>query len=108
MPKNLFQSEAKVLLSEKTGQEQKIEVGVWPSPFNHIKATWKDYQRWYFQKFGGFLFDDKNFLEIRAFLGMKYLDFRPTFVEPIWINTVRKKIALLFLKSLAYNKPIEI
>ena len=35
---------------------------------------------------------------------MKYLDFRPTFVEPIWMNTKQKEIALLFLKSLAYNK----
>ena len=39
---------------------------------------------------------------------MKYLDFRPPFVEPILISTKRKKIALLFLKSLAYNKLIEI
>ena len=97
-----------VILSEKTGQEQKIEVGVWPPPFNHIKATWKDYQRWYFQKLGGFWFEDKHFLEIRAFCGMKYLDFRPSFAEPIWINMKRKKIAPLFLKSLAYNKPIDI
>ena len=35
---------------------------------------------------------------------MKYLDFRPSFAEPIWINMKRKKIAPLFLKSLAYNK----
>ena len=54
-------------LSEKTGQKQKIEVGVWPLPFYHRKTTWivwKDYQRRYFQKLGMiFYYKIKPFLK---------------------------------------------
>ena len=50
----------------------------------------------------------KIFLKSGPSTGMNYPDFRLTFVEPVWINKNRRKIARIFLKSLTYNKPIEI
>ena len=96
-----------MLLSEKTGQEQKMEVGVWSPPFYHRKATWKDYQRWYFQKLVGFLFEDKNFLETRAFHGREISWFSTNFFLNLYeITRSEKKICLFFI-SLIFNKPIE-
>ena len=62
-----------------------------------------------FSEVDGFLISRKKIcLKPGPFAGMKYLDFQPTFVEPIWNNTKGKKIAFLFLTSLTFNKPIEI
>ena len=38
------------------------------------------------------------------FTGMKYLDFRPTFVESIWHYTKRKKLHIFFLTYLTLNR----
>ena len=46
----------------------------------------------------------KIFLKPGPFTGMKYLDFRPTFVEPIWHYTKRKKLHIFFLTYLTLNR----